>query len=247
MKEIIAKFCLILIFIISSSCGYKVLDNKGSEDFNITEIKTSGDIHHSKKLSEIGGKGLFSKQIEKELLNQNIDIAVHALKDLPSYETKGLETKVFLKRNDPRDVFINLQNKSISDLKSNSIVGTSSFRRAAQLNVLRKDMIVKMMRGNVDTRINKLKQQQFDAIVLSYAGVEIMGLKNQISQIFSIDEMLPCVGQGVIALQCRKDDSSLIDILKNVNHQLTYNCISIFTNYGICKVRYKTSFFYFRR
>ena len=191
----------------------------------IKKIKTSGDIHHSKKLSEIGGKGLFSKQIEKELLNQNIDIAVHALKDLPSYETKGLEIKVFLKRNDPRDVFINLKNKSISELKSNSVIGTSSFRRAAQLSVLRKDLIIKMMRGNVDTRINKLKQQQFDAIVLSYAGIQILGLKNQISQIFSVDEMLPCVGQGVIALQSRENDKEIFNLISKVNDNETYNCV----------------------
>ena len=113
-----------------------ILDSYTDLNIDIKIIKTSGDIHHSKSLSEIGGKGLFSKQIEEELLDKKIDIAVHALKDLPSDETDGLETKVFLKRNDPRDVFISPNCKSIFDLKAHSIIGTSSFRRAAQLGIL---------------------------------------------------------------------------------------------------------------
>lgn len=133
--------------------------NKDSIDIKI--IKTTADIHYSKSLSEIGGKRLFSKQIEEELLNKQIDIAVHALKDLPSEETNGLETKIFLKRNDPRDVFISLKYKSIIDLKPDSIIGTSSFRRAAQLNVLRKDLNINLIRGNIDTRINKLEKENF--------------------------------------------------------------------------------------
>ena len=116
-----------------------ILDNHTNlNNIDIKIIKTSGDIHHSKSLSEIGGKGLFSKQIEEELLDKKIDIAVHALKDLPSEETEGLETKIFLKRNDPRDVFISLNYKSIFDLKPRSVIGTSSFRRAAQLGILKK-------------------------------------------------------------------------------------------------------------
>ena len=146
--------------------------NLNRDSIDIKIIKTSGDIHHSKSLSEIGGKGLFSKQIEEELLDKKIDIAVHALKDLPSEETEGLETKFFLERNDPRDVFISLNYKSIIDLKPRSVIGTSSFRRAAQLNILKKDLNINLIRGNVDTRINKLEQKEFDAIVLSYAGIK---------------------------------------------------------------------------
>ena len=133
--------------------------NLNKNSVYIKKIKTSGDIHFSKSLSEIGGKGLFSKQIEEELLNGKIDIAVHALKDLPSEETTGLETRIFLKRNDPRDVFISLKSKSIYDLKPNDIIGTSSFRRAAQLKILNKNISIKLIRGNVDTRINKLEQE----------------------------------------------------------------------------------------
>ena len=197
--------------------------NRNSIDIKI--IKTSGDIHHSKSLSEIGGKGLFSKQIEEELLDKKIDIAVHALKDLPSEETDGLETKIFLKRNDPRDVFISLNYKSIIDLKPRSIIGTSSFRRAAQLNILRKDLNINLIRGNVDTRISKLEQKEFDAIVLSYAGIKTLGLEKKISQIFSVKEMLPCVGQGVIALQTRKNDENILNLIYKVNNSNTFNCV----------------------
>ncbi len=202
-----------------------ILDNHTDLNIDIKIIKTSGDIHHSKSLSEIGGKGLFSKQIEEELLDQKIDIAVHALKDLPSDETDGLETKVFLKRNDPRDVFISLNCKSIFDLKAHSIIGTSSFRRAAQLGILRKDLNIKLIRGNVDTRIRKLEQKEFDAIVLSYAGIKILGLENKISKVFSDEEMLPCVGQGVIALQNRTNDQDILNFISKVNDITTYNCV----------------------
>ena len=202
-----------------------ILDNHTGLNIDIKIMKTSGDIHHSKSLSEIGGKGLFSKQIEEELLDQKIDIAVHALKDLPSNETDGLETKIFLKRNDPRDVFISLNYKSIFDLKSHSIIGTSSFRRAAQLGILRKDLNIKLIRGNVDTRIQKLEEKKFDAIVLSYAGIKILGFENRISKIFSVEEMLPCVGQGVIALQTRKNDEKILKLISKVNDQNTFNCV----------------------
>jgi len=193
---------------------------------DIKIIKTSGDIHHSQSLSEIGGKGLFSKQIEEELLVKKIDIAVHALKDLPSNETKGLETKIFLKRNDPRDVLISMKYKSLIDLKPNSTIGTSSFRRSAQLNVLRKDLKINIIRGNVDTRIRKLEQNQFDAIVLSHAGIKTLGLEKKISQIFSEEEILPSVGQGVIALQTRVDDMDTINLINKINDQNTFNRVT---------------------
>ena len=203
-----------------------VLDKNINLSISIKIIKTSGDIYNNKSLSEIGGKGLFSKQIEEELLEKKIDIAVHALKDLPSKETDGLETKIFLKRNDPRDVFISLNSKSIYDLKAHSVIGTSSFRRAAQLAILRKDLNIKLIRGNVDTRIQKLEQKKFDAIVLSYAGIKMLNFENKISKIFSIDEMLPCVGQGVIALQTRKNDENVLNFISKVNDQITFDCVT---------------------
>ena len=185
-------------------------------------IKTAGDINQIERLSEIGGKGLFSKQIEEELLEKKIDIAAHALKDLPSIETKGLVTDVFLKRNDPREVIISKNSKNFYELENKSIIGTSSFRRSAQIKKLRKDLTIKLIRGNIDTRIKKLEEEKYDAIVLAIAGVKILGYEKKISQIFSPSEILPSVGQGVIAIQRRENDNKINEIIKNLNDENTF-------------------------
>jgi len=188
-------------------------------------IKTSGDIYQNKKISDIGGKGVFSKQIEEELLDSKIDLAVHSLKDLPTQMTGGLCVNAVVKRNDPRDAFLSISNKSFIELKPGSKVGTSSFRREAQLNLLRSDIQVLGMRGNVDTRISKLKNKEFDAIVLSLAGINMLNLGNEVKEIFTIEQMLPAIGQGAIALQCKKDDKKILNILEKVNDKETYYCI----------------------
>ena len=195
------------------------------KSIEIRVIKTSGDIFQNKKISEIGGKGVFSKQIEEELLNSKIDLAVHSLKDLPTKMTEGLCVNAVVKRNDPRDAFLSLSNKSFMDLKPQAKVGTSSFRREAQLNLLRNDIKTIAMRGNIDTRIRKLKNQEYDAIVLSLAGIKMLNLESEVKQVFSAEEMLPAIGQGVIALQCKKDDKKTLDILKKINDNETYYCI----------------------
>jgi len=194
-------------------------------DVDIKKITTSGDINQKDRLSEIGGKGLFSKQIENELLSKKIDIAVHALKDMPSDETEDLLTNCFLERNDPREVLISNNNYLIKDLKPNSIVGTSSFRREFQLKKIRSDINYKLIRGNVDTRLNKLNEKLYDAVILSYAGIQSLKLDQKISQIFSTKEIIPSVGQGVVALQCRKNDSEIIELLEKINHKLTNICV----------------------
>ena len=194
-------------------------------EVEIKKITTTGDINQKDRLSEIGGKGLFSKQIENELLNEKIDIAVHALKDMPSDETEDLLINCFLERNDPREVLISHNNDLIKDLKPNSIVGTSSFRREFQLKKIRNDLNYKLIRGNVDTRIKKLNEKSYDAIILSYAGIQSLKLDKNISQIFSTREIIPSVGQGVVALQCRKNDSEIIKLLDKVNHKLTNICV----------------------
>ena len=196
----------------------------GIEDVSIKKIITKGDIIQNTRLSEIGGKGLFSKTIEEELLDEKIDIAVHALKDMPSDETKGLITNCFLQRNDPREILISKDNKHIKDLASNATVGTSSFRREFQLKKIREDLNYKLIRGNVDTRIKKLNDGLFDAIILSYAGIQSLNLNKKVSQIFSTSEIIPSVGQGIVALQCRENDKNLIKLLDKVNHQSTHNC-----------------------
>ena len=195
------------------------------EEVTITEIVTKGDQIQDKRLSEVGGKGLFSKAIEVELLDNKIDIAVHALKDMPSEETEGLLTNCFLERNDPREILISRDNKHLKDLAPNATVGTSSFRREFQIKQIRKDLECKLIRGNVDTRIKKLNENLYDAIILSYAGINSLGLNQNISQTFSTTEIIPCAGQGVIALQCRNNDEELIELLKKINHQSTNNSI----------------------
>ena len=199
--------------------------NFGIEEVTIKAIATKGDQVQDKRLSELGGKGLFSKTIEVELLNHKIDIAVHALKDMPSEETEKLLTNCFLERNDPREILISKDNKQLKDLAPNSVIGTSSFRREFQIKKIRNDLDCKLIRGNVDTRLRKLNNNLYDAIILSYAGFNCLGLNQNISQTFSTSEIIPCAGQGVIALQCRDNDEELIELLKNVNHQPTHNCI----------------------
>ena len=203
----------------------EISSEHGIEDVEIKKITTSGDLNQKDRLSDIGGKGLFSKQIENELLENKIHIAVHALKDMPSDETNGLITNCFLERNDPREVLISRDKKLFKDLEKNSIIGTSSFRREFQLKNLRNDLNYKIIRGNVDTRIKKLNDKIYDAIILSLAGINSLNFNNHISQIFSINEVIPSAGQGVVALQCREDDNDIIEILKKINDQKNYQCI----------------------
>jgi len=188
-------------------------------------IKTSGDIFQNKRISDIGGKGVFCKQIEEELLESKIDLAVHSLKDLPSKMTKGLCVNSVVKRNDPRDVFLSYSSKSFKELKPKSKIGTSSFRRHAQLNLLRSDLEIVSMRGNIDTRISKLKNDEYDAIVLSFAGIQMLNLADQVKEVFTTEQMLPAIGQGTIALQCRNNDQKTLNILKTINDKETYYCI----------------------
>ena len=196
--------------------------NLNEEDITIIEIATRGDQIQDVRLSEVGGKGLFSNSIEKELQEKKIDIAVHALKDLPALETKGLIVNTFLKRNDSREILITNDKKKLKELKSNAIIGTSSLRREFQIKNIRKDINCKLIRGNVDTRIRKLKDGLYDGIILSYAGIESLKLKDKISEIFSVEDLIPSAGQGIISLQCREDDNEIVSILDKINHNETY-------------------------
>ncbi len=195
----------------------KSLKKVSSTHIEIKQIVTSGDENQKDRLSNIGGKGLFSKKIETELINHKIDIAVHALKDMPTIETKGLTTNFYLKRNSPNEIFISNNNIKFQDLKPNSIIGTSSYRREYQLQSIRSDLNYKLIRGNVDTRIKKLENGDYDAILLSKAGIEALGLENKITQEFNTEELIPCAGQGIIAIQCRENDQEIINILEKIN------------------------------
>ena len=213
-----------LALIYAQKAKFEIIQNTNlnEEDIRIKEITTRGDQIQDVRLSEVGGKGLFSNSIEKELQEKKIDIAVHALKDLPALETKGLVVDTFLKRNDPREILITNNKKKLKELKSNAIIGTSSFRREFQIKKIRKDLNCKLIRGNVDTRIKKLKDGLYDGIILSYAGVESLKLKDKISEIFPVEDLIPSAGQGIISLQCREDDKEIVSILNEINHNETY-------------------------
>ena len=204
------------------------------KDIDIKKITTQGDQVKDVRLSEFGGKGLFSSNIEKKLKEKNIDIAVHALKDLPVIETDGLITDTFLERNDPKEILISRDKKKLRELGVKSVVGTSSYRREFQIKKIRPDLNCKLIRGNVDTRIKKLMDGEYDAIILSYAGVKYLQLEDKISEIFPVEHIIPSAGQGIIAVQCKENDKDMISILKKINHQETY--IRAHTERNILKI-----------
>ena len=191
----------------------------------IVEIKTTGDIITDRPLVDIGGKALFLKEIEESLLSNKIDIAVHSLKDVPAILPDNLIIPAVTERIAPEDVLI--ANYSLSDLPRGSIIGTCSPRRKAFLMHLLGDKVnIVNIRGNVDTRIAKFKRGEVDGILLAKAGLERLGLSDHITDVISPDVMLPAIGQGVIAVECREDRQDLIKILKAINHQQSYVCIS---------------------
>ena len=194
------------------------LEKEFSKKIEIKKIVTTGDENQKDRLSNLGGKGLFSKKIENQLINNEIDVAVHALKDMPSIETEGLITNFFLERNSPNEILISKGDIKFEDLKPNSIIGTSSYRREFQLKQKRSDLNYKLIRGNVDTRIKKLESGEYDAILLSKAGIDALGFNEKISQEFSVDELIPCAGQGIIAIQCRDTDDDIKNLLEKINN-----------------------------
>ena len=212
-----------LALIYAQKAKDKIIQNTkfNDDDIIIKEIKTKGDQVQDVRLSEVGGKGLFSTNIEKELQEKKIDVAVHALKDIPALETDGLRIDTFLERNDPREILITNNKKKLKELKLNSIIGTSSYRREFQIKKIRNDFNCKLIRGNVDTRIKKLNDGLYDAIILSCAGMKSLKVENKITEIFSTQKIIPSAGQGIIALQCRKDDNEIISILDKINHKET--------------------------
>jgi len=186
-------------------------------------IKTTGDIKPD-PLSVIGGKGVFTKELEDALLDGRIDVAVHSLKDLPTVIPEQLTISAICEREDPRDALLlpeGFSATSVSDLPVGSVVGTSSQRRVAQLKALRGDLTIKDLRGNVDTRVRKLDEGQYDALVLASAGLIRLGLKQRISVSIPTDVILPAVGQGAIAIETRDDDDVAIAATSKLNHRET--------------------------
>lgn len=182
----------------------------------IIKIKTSGDIIKNRSLAEIGGKGLFLKEIELALLDKRIDIAVHSMKDIPAFFHNELMIAGILKRNDPRDAFISNSYQSLQDLPLNSTIGTCAPRKIAQL---RSDIKTKTLRGNVNTRLKQINN--FDGIILAVAGLQRLNICNKITEILPPEVMLPAVGQGVICIQCRKSDLDIVHLLNKITHPKT--------------------------
>ena len=192
-------------------------------DVHIEIIKTTGDVKND-PLSVIGGKGVFTKELEDALLDGRIDIAVHSLKDLPTILPDRLSIAAICRREDARDALVlrtGLQNGSLLHLPQGAVVGTSSPRRLAQLKALRRDVVVKDLRGNVDTRIRKLDEGQYDAVILASAGLVRLGLQDRISARIAVNEMLPAVGQGAIAIETRSDNEFAVYSASRLDHRET--------------------------
>lgn len=192
----------------------------------LVPITTMGDKITDRPLAEIGGKGLFSKEIEQALLKKEIDFSVHSLKDLETQLPDNLLLCCFLEREDPRDVFVSSSGKLFKNLPFLSKIGTSSPRRKTILKHYRDDLDVINIRGNVDTRLKKLDQGLCDGLILAYAGLKRLKLLERITEVFDVDFMLPAVGQGALAVECRRDDQRVIELFKLFNHTCTEICIT---------------------
>jgi len=187
----------------------------------LVTIVTKGDKILDVPLAKVGGKGLFVKELEEALLSGAVDLAVHSMKDVPSELPGPLHLGIIPPREDPRDAFIANHYKSLTELTHGSKVGTSSLRRRAQLAALRPDLIIEDLRGNLDTRLRKLDEKQYDAIILAAAGLNRLGMSHRAAGYFSIGEMLPAVGQGALGIELRRDDNELLEGLMFLNHDET--------------------------
>ncbi|ERI11564.1 hydroxymethylbilane synthase [Aneurinibacillus aneurinilyticus] len=190
-------------------------------EFEVKKIVTKGDRILDVTLSKVGGKGLFVKEIEQALLSGEIDMAVHSMKDMPAMLPPGLMIGCVPKRVDVRDVLISKDNQPLDKLPSGAIVGTSSLRRAAQLKAFRPDLVIEPIRGNIDTRMRKLKEESFSAIILAAAGLERMQWNGNITEFLPVDISLPAVGQGALAIECRENDAELLALLDKLNDKDT--------------------------
>jgi hydroxymethylbilane synthase len=192
----------------------------------LVRIVTEGDRILDRPLAQVGGKGLFVKEIENALLDGRIDVAVHSMKDLPAELPQGLRLGAVPQREDPRDALVAGQrNRRLADIPPGARIGTSSLRRAAQLRFHRPDLTLEPARGNVETRIRRLEEGRFDAIVLAVAGLKRLGLESRISEILEPDLCLPAVGQGVLAVEIREDDPETARLVEPLNDPATETCV----------------------
>ena len=204
----------------------------------LKKIKTTGDMILNVPLAQVGGKGLFVKEIEEALMRGEVDLAVHSMKDIPTDLPERLHLAAICEREDPRDALIIRQNSELHtnsspvthhsllyNLSEGAHIGTSSLRRSCQLLNIRPDLNITQLRGNLDTRVRKLDEGQFNAIILAVAGVKRLGLQNRITEILSPEISLPAIGQGAIGIECRSDDEFINNIINPLNHKETSVCV----------------------
>nr|MBA2814383.1 putative Porphobilinogen deaminase [Candidatus Pantoea persica] len=191
----------------------------------LVPMVTKGDIILDTPLAKVGGKGLFVKELELAMLENRADLAVHSMKDVPVAFPEGLGLVTICEREDPRDAFVSNRYGSLDELPKGAIVGTSSLRRQSQISERRSDLVIRSLRGNVGTRLSKLDAGEYDAIILATAGLKRLELESRIRQPLPAEISLPAVGQGAVGIECRLDDSVLIDLLSALNHEETAVCV----------------------
>ncbi|MGA2191771.1 MAG: hydroxymethylbilane synthase [Nitrospirota bacterium] len=191
----------------------------------LEKIKTTGDMILDVPLAKVGGKGLFVKEIEEAMLRKEIDIAVHSMKDVPTALPESLHLACMTKREDPRDAFLSRDSASFMALPKGASVGTSSLRRQCQLLAARPDIKIEQLRGNLDTRIRKMEEGVYDAVILAAAGIKRMGWADRIKEYIDPEVSLPAIGQGAIGIECRRDDLFMNDALSALQHQETWDCV----------------------
>ena len=198
-----------------------------SLEIEIKEIVTKGDQIVDKQLSKVGGKGLFVKEIENELYSHEIDMAIHSLKDVPSVISEGLTLGCIPDRENPFDAYVSNDHVALEDLPEGSIVGTSSLRRGAQIKAKYPHVEIKWIRGNIDTRLQKLQDEDYDAIILAAAGLKRMGRSDDIvTSYLDKETLVPAIGQGALGIECRSDDQELLDLLNQVHNQNVADCVT---------------------
>ena len=200
-------------------------------DVDIIGMTTEGDRFLQASLASAGGKGLFVKELEQCLLDDQADIAVHSMKDVPFELPASLEIHAILQREDPRDAFVSNAYSSLEELPDHAVVGTSSTRRECQLRALRPDLNIRPLRGNVNTRLRKLDDGEYDAIILASAGLKRLGFEDRIAQFIDIETSLPAIGQGAIGIECRDNDTTTRELLAPLHHAAT--ALSVITERGV--------------
>lgn len=195
-------------------------------EFDLLGLTTKGDEIQDRSLADIGGKGLFLKELEMAVLDGRADMAVHSLKDMPAILPEGLILGAVCARDDPRDALISTSNRDFSVLPAGSVIGTSSLRRECQLTQYYPHLTVKNIRGNLNTRLDKLEHGDYDGLIVATAGCDRLNIQDKITAYLPLTQFLPAIGQGVLALECREGDAEMKAVLQHVHHEATWQCVT---------------------